>query len=158
MNLKCILTPALLLVLLSPATGQESHTVQPNQTLYSIARLYNVSVDQLRTWNNLENLAIRVGQSLVVKPAAPNANLNPGLNPFLYTVRTGDSLTALSLKFDTPLGTLKRLNSLDADQGLPQYAAFTIDFSGSVATLRRCRFHARAWQGVAGVAPKCPFP
>lgn len=106
------------LLLSSPLAAQENHTVQPNQTLYSIARLYNVSVDQLRAWNSLETPAIRVGQSLVVKPAARNANANPGLNPFLYTVRTGDSLSALSLKFDTPLETLRRLNSLDLDQGL----------------------------------------
>lgn len=110
---------ALLLTTLAlPAFSQESHTVQPNQTLYSIARLYNVSVDQLRTWNNLETPSIRVGQSLVVKPAAKTALANPGLNPFLYTVRTGDSLTALSVKFDTPVETLRRLNSLDLNQGL----------------------------------------
>lgn len=97
--------------------AQESHTVQANQTLYSIARLYNVSVDQLRSWNNLSSEAIRVGQSLVVKPAAQSA-ANPGLNSFLYTVRTGDSLSALSLKFDTPVETLRRINSLAPNQGL----------------------------------------
>lgn len=112
------LLPALLITLSLPLFGQESHTVQPNQTLYSIARLYNVSVDQLRSWNNLETPAIRVGQSLVVKPAAKNSAANPGLNPFLYTVRTGDALSALALKFDTPVETLRRLNDLDPHQGL----------------------------------------
>ena len=117
MNIHRIL-PLLLVSLALPAFGQESHTVQPNQTLYSIARLYNVSVDQLRSWNNLGDLAIRVGQTLVVKPAPANTVSNPGLNPFLYTVRAGDSLTNLSVKFDTPLETLRRINSLDVDQGL----------------------------------------
>ncbi len=101
-----------LTVLAVTAFGQESHTVQANQTLYSIARLYNVSVDQLKEWNNLGTAAIRVGQSLVVKPAAQLA-ANPGLNPFLYTVRTGDSLSALAIKFDTPPEVLKKINSLD---------------------------------------------
>jgi len=113
-----LVLPLFLLVLGAQVFGQESHTVQPNQTLYSIARLYNVSIDQLRSWNNLETPAIRVGQSLVVKPAPQTANVNPGLNPFLYTVRTGDSLTALSLKFDATVETLRRLNGLDLDQGL----------------------------------------
>ena len=108
----------LLLLALGPAYAQESHTVQHNQTLYSIARLYNVSVDQLRSWNNLETAAIRVGQSLVVKPAAKASLVNPGLNPFLYTVRTGDSLGALSVKFDTAIDTLVRINGLGTDQGL----------------------------------------
>ena len=109
---------ALLLVATLPVGAQESHTVQPNQTLYSIARLYNISVDQLRSWNNLDNEAIRVGQTLIVKPAAKMSIVNPGLNPFLYTVRNGDTLTALSVKFDTPVETLRRINGVDSDQGL----------------------------------------
>lgn len=108
----------LLLFLALPLAAQEIHTVQSNQTLYSIARLYNVSVDQLRSWNNLENAAIRVGQTLVVKPAAKTSMVNPGLNPFLYTVRTGDSLSALSVKFDTAVDVLRRINGIDTDQGL----------------------------------------
>jgi LysM repeat protein/N-acetylmuramoyl-L-alanine amidase len=116
--MKILQFSALLLLTGLPLFAQDSHTVQPNQTLYSIARLYNVSVDQLRSWNNLDTAAIRVGQSLVVKPAAKTSVVNPGLNPFLYTVRAGDSLTGLSVKFDTPVDTLRRINSLDGDQGL----------------------------------------
>lgn len=116
--MKRTLTLLLIISLGWSLSAQESHTVQPNQTLYSIARLYNISVDQLRTWNNLETPSIRVGQTLVVKPTATTANTNPGLNPFLYTVRTGDSLSALSVKFDTPIDTLRRINGLEPDQGL----------------------------------------
>jgi LysM repeat protein/N-acetylmuramoyl-L-alanine amidase len=101
-----------------PGWAQESHTVQANQTLYSIARLYNISVDQLRSWNNLDNETIRVGQALIVKPATKMSVVNPGLNPFLYTVRTGDTLTGLSVKFDTSVDTLRRINGVDSDQGL----------------------------------------
>jgi len=115
---KAPLVSLVFLLTVSTAFAQESHKVQPNQTLYSIARLYNISVDQLRAWNSLDTAAIRVGQSLVVKPAAKTALVNPGLNPFLYTVRAGDSLGALSVKFDTSLDTLYRINGLTADQGL----------------------------------------
>jgi LysM repeat protein/N-acetylmuramoyl-L-alanine amidase len=107
----------LFLLLTTLAGAQETHTVQSNQTLYSIARLYNISVDQLRQWNNLGTEAIRVGQSLVVKPGK-DAPANPGLGPFLYTVRTGDSLTSLSVKFGTPIDVLRQINSLGSDQGL----------------------------------------
>ena len=103
-----------LIAVAAGAFAQESHTVQPNQTLYSIARLYNVSVDQLRQWNNLDTAAIRVGQLLVVKPSVQLA-ANPGLNPFLYTVRTGDSLSVLAIKYDTPPEVLKAINSLGDD-------------------------------------------
>lgn len=121
MTARLLRTPAALIlgwVLVVAAAAQDTHTVQPNQTLYSIARLYNVSVDQLRAWNSLDQSAIRVGQTLTVRPGAARVAANPGLTPFLYTVRTGDSLSALALKFDTPVEVLRQINSLEPEQGL----------------------------------------
>lgn len=54
-------------VLLSPTR----HTVQPNETLSQISRLYNVDLDQLRMANNLQFTdLIFVGQELII-PARP---------------------------------------------------------------------------------------
>jgi len=103
---------------LSSVSAQSTHVVQHNQTLYSIARLYNVSVDQLRAWNHLASNAIRVGQTLSLQPAGRLTLINPDLTPFLYTVRTGDSLASLSVKYDTSLETLKEINGLDERSGL----------------------------------------
>lgn len=43
------------------------HVVTEKQTLYSIARQYGVSVDQIRDWNNLGEKNIQVGMKLRVK-------------------------------------------------------------------------------------------
>ncbi len=43
-----------------------THVVSSKETLYSIARKYDVNVDQLKTWNNLEKNDIRNGQELVI--------------------------------------------------------------------------------------------
>ena len=43
-----------------------THTVQVKEGLYSIARLYNVTVQALRDWNNLESDNLLVGQVLQV--------------------------------------------------------------------------------------------
>jgi LysM repeat protein len=40
--------------------------VQPKETLYAIARMFNVSVVQLSDWNNLNGTDIKVGQQLIV--------------------------------------------------------------------------------------------
>lgn len=40
------------------------HTVEAKETLYSIARKYNVSVKDLQAWNKLENNEIKIGQEL----------------------------------------------------------------------------------------------
>lgn len=46
-----------------------THTVSAGETLYSIARQYGVSVQQIQEWNNLENNTLSVGDQLkVVKP------------------------------------------------------------------------------------------
>ena len=44
------------------------HTVKKGETLYSIARLYNLSVDELKNTNDLKTNIISVGQQLNVKP------------------------------------------------------------------------------------------
>jgi LysM repeat protein len=42
------------------------HDVQTKETLYSIAKRYNVSVEQLQQWNHLEAFDIKIGQRLLV--------------------------------------------------------------------------------------------
>lgn len=42
------------------------YQVQPSDTLYSIARKFNTSVDELKQINNLEGTDVRAGQTLVV--------------------------------------------------------------------------------------------
>jgi len=45
---------------------QRTHLVVRGDTLFSLARKYGVTVEQLRQWNNLQSGVIRVGQLLVV--------------------------------------------------------------------------------------------
>ncbi|SHM05729.1 glucosaminidase domain-containing protein [Chitinophaga sp. CF418] len=42
------------------------HEVQTKETLYAIAKRYNVTVEQLQQWNHLENFDIKIGQRLLV--------------------------------------------------------------------------------------------
>ncbi|WP_102223379.1 LysM peptidoglycan-binding domain-containing M23 family metallopeptidase [Acidimangrovimonas sediminis] len=52
------------------------HKVQPGETAYSIARLYNVPVKSLADWNGLDsNLDVRVGQILLIP--VPKAGTSP---------------------------------------------------------------------------------
>ncbi len=49
--------------------GRRVHVVQAGETLYSIAKQYSVSVDDIGKWNKL-NAHIRAGQELLVDPPA----------------------------------------------------------------------------------------
>lgn len=47
-------------------SGTLTHTVQQGETLYAISKKYGVTVEQLKQWNSLENVAIEPGQQLAV--------------------------------------------------------------------------------------------
>ncbi|HRI25073.1 MAG TPA: glucosaminidase domain-containing protein [Ferruginibacter sp.] len=53
---------------LKKATGStlKVHLVEPKEGLYSIARKYKVTVQQLKEWNKLENNDLRIGQEIIV--------------------------------------------------------------------------------------------
>lgn len=42
------------------------HTVQTKETLYSIARKYNVTVEKIQEWNRLQSTDLKIGQTLVI--------------------------------------------------------------------------------------------
>jgi len=48
-------------------TGGSYYEVSKGDTLYSISKKFNVTVDDLKQWNNLSDNAISIGQSLKVK-------------------------------------------------------------------------------------------
>lgn len=48
------------------------HLVESNQTLYSISKMYHVTLDQIKKWNNLTSNDIKKGQKLIVgKSSSP---------------------------------------------------------------------------------------
>lgn len=53
-----------------PVDGQNMHTVEQSQTLYSISRMYGVSSDQLKEWNSLETNVLDIGQVLIVSTSS----------------------------------------------------------------------------------------
>ncbi len=48
--------------------SQGLHVVAPEETLYSISRKYQISIEQLRDWNQLEGNTVRSGDTLLLEP------------------------------------------------------------------------------------------
>jgi LysM repeat protein len=46
---------------------EDTHTVEQGETLYSISKKYNISIDALKTKNNLADNAISIGQILIIR-------------------------------------------------------------------------------------------
>ena len=44
----------------------KTHVVAPKEGLYAISKKYNISVQQLKEWNNLQSDSISIGQQLII--------------------------------------------------------------------------------------------
>ncbi|MBR1718015.1 MAG: LysM peptidoglycan-binding domain-containing protein [Bacilli bacterium] len=88
-----------------PAT--DSYVVKQGDTLYSISKKLGVSVDELKTLNNLTSNALRVGQTLLI----PTNNVIEDT----YIVKQGDTLYSISRMTGISIDDIRRINNLDSD-------------------------------------------
>ncbi|MEX0636680.1 MAG: LysM domain-containing protein, partial [Ferruginibacter sp.] len=48
------------------ADSKKIHEVQPKEGLYSIAKKYNLSIEEIKQWNQLTSDDLKVGQHLII--------------------------------------------------------------------------------------------
>jgi membrane-bound lytic murein transglycosylase D len=113
-----------LIALQAPAPVEEvrrMHTVRRGENLGSIASKYGVSVNNLKSWNNLRNTKIYPNQRLVVRGksrsiasvTSTSNNTEPG--SLTHTVQRGESLGIISTKYKVDIEDLKQWNSLSSN-------------------------------------------
>lgn len=85
--------------------ASEEHTVQSGETLFSIARDYDLTVGDLRRWNNLEVDELSSGQILRIAP--PKAD-----NQITHTVQSGETLFALSRLYRVTIAEIQEWNNI----------------------------------------------
>lgn len=91
------------------------HEVQKGETLYAIAKKYNMGVDEIKQLNNLGDVALSVGQKLMVSKATkPQSKTTEAITTnFVYhTVEKGETLYAISRKYSVKVDDIKKLNNL----------------------------------------------
>lgn len=94
-----------------PPTGGTTYTVKAGDTLYSIAKKYNVTVDALAKANNITNYnLIRVGQVLVIPGTTPPPP--PPATTVKYTVKAGDTLYSIAAKYKTTVTAIAKANNI----------------------------------------------
>lgn len=81
----------------------EWHVVEQGETLYSIAKKLDVTVEKLQEWNALDSPALYVGQELKY------LSLPKGT---LYTVQVGDTLFSIAKKFGVTVEDLMKINQM----------------------------------------------
>ena len=104
-----------------PYTGvvpTEGYVVKSGDTLWSIARKFGVTANELKEFNNLTSNLLTVGQVLQIPtPKAPVEPTPPVIPPSdnTYTVASGDSLWSIARKFGVTVQELRNLNNLTSD-------------------------------------------
>lgn len=98
-----------LLISSADSTGDNGndnyYVVKSGDTLWSIARKYNLSVNELKALNNLSSNVLSVGQRLIVGKESSND----------YVVSAGDTLWAIARKFNVSVDDIKALNNLSSN-------------------------------------------
>lgn len=90
------------------SSASDTYIVKKGDSLYSIARTYNTSVDKLKEINNLTSNALAIGQ--VLKLPSSNASEN-----VVYTVKKGDSLYSIAREYGTTVDAIKKLNNITSN-------------------------------------------
>nr|MBP3258572.1 LysM peptidoglycan-binding domain-containing protein [Bacilli bacterium] len=93
-----------------PIEGTNTYVVQKGDTLYSIARKYNIPVNDIKTLNNLTSNTLSIGQILKI-PTINNIDDNISSNN-TYIVKKGDTLYSIAKKYNLTVDKLKSLNNL----------------------------------------------
>jgi LysM repeat protein len=115
--------------------GVMTHTVQPQETLFSISRQYNVTIAEIQQWNNIETTSLSVGQDLIIYSEeesvtrdvpdpitddSPQQQRESIVSPTVtantyYTVQSGDYLNRIASEHGMTTEELRQLNNLQDD-------------------------------------------
>ena len=102
----------------------KNYTVKKGDTLYSIARANNISVDTIMQDNSLTSNNLTVGKTLKIRIPSTNTIeieecIGPDYTPpsenqntTTYTVKKGDSLYSIANRFNTTVQAISNLNNL----------------------------------------------
>lgn len=97
-----------------------TYTIKRGDTLYSISKKYNIRLESLKSYNNIDDTAI----------------LYPGMKiliPGGYTVKKGDTLYGIAKEHDTTINELLSLNNMNKDTLLKEGQFLHVPVADKVA-------------------------
>ncbi|MGD0585421.1 MAG: NlpC/P60 family protein [Oryzomonas sp.] len=109
---------AICLILLSfphLVLASKTHVARRSESLHSIALKYHVSVDELKSVNNLSSTRIEQGTRIIIPSHAEQKSAKEA-KPQSYKVAKGDTLPGIARKTGIRMSELRRLNGLKGNR------------------------------------------
>lgn len=126
-----------LLALPQLVLASKTHVVRKSESLHSIARKYHVSVDELKSVNNLTASHVGKGTRIII-PIHAEANAKPAVaKQQSYKVVKGDTLPKIAKKTGIKMAELRRLNNIKANRVKPGTVLALIDAGAPVEAAPR---------------------
>jgi LysM repeat protein len=98
-------------------SGSDTYVVRSGDTLYQIAREHDMTVNELRDMNNIQDDAIRVGQRLTVRRVRTAPSVAEGAEDStpqgrfaLYRIQSGENVQTILNRFRMSMRELESLN------------------------------------------------
>lgn len=88
------------------SNNNDYYIVKPGDTLWKIARENGITVDELKSINNLNSNLLSVGDKIYLTNKLVNEDTN------YYKVKAGDTLYSIAKKYNTTVDKLKDINNL----------------------------------------------
>ncbi|MFO1444340.1 LysM peptidoglycan-binding domain-containing protein [Bacillus sp. Bva_UNVM-123] len=155
-------TAAILSTSISTSAFASNYTVQKGDTLSSIAKRYQVSINEIKSYNNLKSDALFINQQLKLTASSSTAKKNTTSPPapakqvtHTYSVVKGDSLIKIANKHGITLAELKVWNNLTKDM---IYVGQTLIVSGKNATTPKQEANGTATKPTQNGTPTKPAP
>ncbi len=92
-----------------PVVGSDYYVVQKGDSLWSIAKKLNTTVDELKRLNNLTSNNLAIGQVLKIPGSSPTENTDE-----YYIVKSGDTLYSIARENGLTVQDIINLNNLSS--------------------------------------------
>ena len=101
--------------------GDRLHKVAPKETMFSISKLYDVSVDDIKAWNNLKDNSLSTGQQLIIKSKSTLTSQTSKLPETksltgVHTVAAKESLYSVARLYGITVQQLKEWNGIEGSE------------------------------------------
>ncbi len=106
----------------------QQHEIKSGESLWTIAKKYEISIALLKKTNHLESSKLRIGRNLLIPagsfresmvPTAPATAIKmPVLKGDKYRIKSGDSLWLIARRFDIHVKQILEWNNIPKDQAI----------------------------------------